>query len=272
MVAMIRSSQTTQQLITFTTARPNDVTIVVDFSGSGESPGGLVWAGDGSASLLLAVHKAAPPQPSAYSTLRVVDLATKQVREISRITSGSFFMPIAWRPDRGVAAAVEIAAGAASTYDLVRGGGPAVERTPLGGSGGPIIASRDGLRVAAVITFAPEVPPAVSWWPMDQPGTRNDIATKSNGRVELAAFRPGAPDELGVSVTAPSVGGPVPPHFELWNVTSGMQRVVTTTVGFEFWRVEGSAAISGTTLIDPASGQTTTLPGGAFKIADVVLF
>ena len=271
-VAMIRTGQTGQQLIAFTTSKPNDVAILIDFAGSGESAGGLVWAGDGAASLLLAVHKSPPPGQSAYSTLRVVDVATKQVREIARITSGSFFMPIAWRPDRSIGAAVEIAAGAASAYDLVRGGGPAIERTQLGGAGGPITASRDGLRVAAVITPAPEVGPTVSWWPMDQPSARKDIVILNSSRVEFAAFRPGAPDELGVRAQAPSVGGPVPAHFELWNVATGAQRAVSTTIGFEFWRVDGSAAIAGTTLIDPSTGATTPLPGGAFKVAEVVLF
>jgi len=270
-VALVRTSQTTQQLITFSTNKPNDVTIVVDLSGSGELAGGVVWAGDGSATVLLAVHKQSIPgpnqAPTVYSTLRVVDVGTRQVREIARVTNGAYFMPLAWRPDRKIGAALEVAAGAANSYDLVREGTPAPERTPLGVMYGAITASRDGLRIAAVMA------PAVRWWPMDQPSAAKELIADSRGRAEYAAFRPGS-DELGVQVTAPSTAPGVPPpgHFEIWNTITGKQRGFGPSVGFDRWRVDGSAALSGSFLVDPDTGATTQLPGGAFKIADVVLF
>jgi hypothetical protein len=130
---------------------------------------------------------------------------------------------------------------------------------------GPITASRDGLRIAAVMA------PAVRWWPMDQPSAAKELIADSRGRADFAAFRPGT-DELGVSVGAPSVGGVPPPgHFEIWSL-SGQQRVVSATAGFSRWRADGTAAIDGTSLVDPSTGAVTPLPGGAFKIADVVLF
>src|SRR5712691_5331929 len=133
-VAMIRSGETGSQLITFATSKPNDVTIVFDFAGSGEAPGGVVWAGDGAGIVLFAVHKLsspAPQMPTTYSTLRVVDVASRQVREIARITNGAYFLPLAWRPDRRTGAAAEIAAGAANSYDVIREGAK-MEQTPLG--------------------------------------------------------------------------------------------------------------------------------------------
>jgi len=280
-VALVRTGQTGQQLITFTTNKPNDVTIAIDFTGSGESAGGLVWAGDGARSVVIAVHKltsTSPQFPTAYSSLRAVDLATKQVREIARITNGSYFFPIAWRSDRKIAAALEVAAGAASSYDLAREGATVPERTPLGGFYGPVTASRDGLRVAAIVNPGPDVAdPSVRWWPMDQPAAAKTIASIQKERPELAAFRPGSPDEIGVSAIGPCVGCqggqgvPPPGHFEIWNVATGQQRVVSTTAGFALWRADGTAAIQGSTLVDPATGATTQLPG-AFKVVDVVLF
>ena len=59
---------------------------------------------------------------------------------------------------------------------------------------------------------------------------------------------------------------------EIWNVATGAQRVVSPTLGFQFWRVDGSAAIDGSNLVDPNTGVTTQLPGGAFKIVATVLF
>ena len=253
-VAVLAGGETGTSLIWFTTARPNDVTRVLGFAGSGEVAGPIVWAGDNSPSVLFAAYRqtgASPQAPTTYSALRVVDLGTNQVREIARINNGSRVMPVAWRPDRRFAGAIEVVAGAANTYDVVRDGSPDVERTPLGGAGGAVSASRDGLRIAAIVTAAPEVTPVVRWWPSDQPAAARTIASTQNGRPELASFRPGAPDELGVSIAAPCVacqGVPPPGHFEIWNVATGAQRVVNATVGFQMWRADGSAAIQGATL------------------------
>ena len=271
-VAMIRTGQTGHQLITFATDRPNEVTIVVDFAGSGENAGGVVWAGDGAGSVLLAVHKpsgSSPQGPTLYASLRVADVASKQVREIARITNGSYFFPLAWRSDRRVAGAAEIAAGSANTYDLVREGARSdlsPESTPLGVAYSALTASRDGTHI--VTTFEHR---AVRWWEIDQPSAMKELTAPNNSGVDYAAFRPGR-DEIGVNATAPVTGGGVPPgHFEIWSL-SGPQRVVSTTVGFAFWRIDGTAALMGTLLIDPDTGATTQLPGGVFKIVDVVAF
>ena len=272
-VAMIRSGETAQELITFTTARPNDITRIAPsaFLSGQEFAGSIVWAGDGSNSVLVSVHvtpfSTSPDPQSTYSALKAVDLTTNQAREIARITNGRYLQPLAWRPDRRLAAAAETDGSNVGSYDLVREGNPAPERTNITGVFAiGINASRDGLRVVAVAA------PAVRWWPMDQPNAAKELIAGSNGRAEYAAFRPGA-DELGVRVTAASASAGVPPpgHFEIWSL-SGEQRIVSTTVGFSFWRADGSAAIDGTVLIDPSSGATTPLPGGAFKIVDVVLF
>jgi len=272
-VAMIRTGQTGQQLITFATDRPNDVTILVDFAGSGENAGGVVWAGDGAGSVLFAAHKPSGPSPQSptiYAALRVADVASKQVREIARITNGSYLLPLAWRSDRRVAGAAEIAAGSANTYDLVREGARSdlsPERTPLGVAYGALTASRDGSRIATTFEHR-----AVRWWDIDQPSAMKELTAQNNSGVDYAAFRPGR-DEIGVNATAPVTAGGVPPpgHFEIWSL-SGQQRVVSPTVGFAFWRVDGTAALVGTLLIDPETGATTQLPGGAFKIVDVVAF
>jgi hypothetical protein len=277
-VALVRTGQTGQQLITFTTSKPNDVTTLIDFAGSGESAGALVWAGDGARSLVIAVHKLtgpSPVSPTQYSSLRAVDLVTKQVREIARITNGASLFPIAWRSDRRVAVALEITAGSAQSYDVARDTTP-LERTVLSGSYGPVTASRDGLRVAAVFSPGPDASAAsVRWWPMDQLAAAKNINAPTGMRLEIASFRPGSPDELGVSVGAPCCpagqGVPPPGHIEIWNVSTGQQRVVSTTAGFALWRADGTAAIQGSTLIDPATGATSTMPG-AFKVVDVVLF
>ena len=95
-VAVVRSGATGLQLITFATARPNEVTVLIDFTG--ETVGGLVWAGDNSDSLLLQVEQLSGFQPDAdvvYSSLRSIDAKTKVVKEIVRITTARL-AALAW--------------------------------------------------------------------------------------------------------------------------------------------------------------------------------
>jgi hypothetical protein len=275
-VAMITSGQTGQRLITFTTSRPNDVTSVLDFAGSGEFARGLVWAGDGSSSVLIAVEKQTLGQGGGdnlivdYATLRSVDLSTRQVKELARISGQSrSLLPLAWLPARQVAAAVEQQPlGPIGDYILVRGG--ALERSALSGAINifSFSASRDGTRIVGAF------PPAIRWWPTEQPSAVTEITALNNSRAEFAAFRPGS-DELGVNAGAPSAGPGVPPpgHFEIWSPDGKTQRVVSTTASFTYWRSDGSAAFDGGgQLIDPNTGATTPLPGGAVKIAATVMF
>ena len=277
-VAMIRTGETGQQLVTFTTARPNDVTIAaIDFSTTGEVASELVWAGDSSEYVVFSVDKRAGATiTSSYSALRSYDIAAKKQSEIARITSGLHLVPLAWRFDTHVGGAIEIDAftGRVASYDVIRDNS-LTDRTPTpnlrGGDvqSGPFktqfSASRDGNRIVAV--FAP----AVRWWPVDQPGAAKELLADSKGRAEYAEFRPGT-GELGVRVLAATVGQGVPPpgHFEIWSL-SGQQRVVSPTAGFSRWRVDGTAALDGTNLVDPDSGAVTPLPG-ATKVVDVVRF
>lgn len=270
-VALIRTGQTGQQLISFTTASPNDVTTLVDFSGGGEFATYLVWAGDGTGSLLMVVEKHSRGPGGGdnliieYSALRSVDVATREVKEIARISGESRnFFPLAWLPGKQLAAALEVRTlGPVANYVLVRNG--TLERTDLktGASVSSFTASRDGHRIAGAIDTG------VRWWPIDEPLKARVIPGTAGEMPWNIAFRPGM-DELGVQVGS-GPGGAVPARFEIWSLT-GQRRVVSATTGFERWRVDGSGALAGTALIDPATGAVTQLPGGPFMIAAAVLF
>ncbi len=134
-----------------------------------------MWAGDGSASLLMGVEKHSRGPGGGdnliieFSALRAVDLATRQVREIARISGQNrnrSLFPLAWLPARGLAATLELGSlGQVVNYVRVRGS--AVERTDVSGFGGSaasFTASRDGERVAGTIGYA-----VVRWWPVDAP-------------------------------------------------------------------------------------------------------
>lgn len=268
-VALVRTSQTGQQIVSFTTARPNDVTTLVDLAGSGEVAGHLVWAGDGAQRLLVQVEKQSRGSGGGdnliidYSTLRSVDVTTHAVVEIARVSGqNNSLWPLAWLPGRQLAAALEVRPlGPVGSFVLVRGG--AIERTPMSPS--PSVASfnasRDGTRIL-MFTAA-----FVRWWPVDQPQSAKDLMAQAGETLGRAELRPGS-DEIGVDV-----GG----RLEVWSL-SGQRRVVARQAGtFLDWRVDGTAAItspdpSTVLLVDPSTGVMTPLPGGGFPVTDVVLF
>ena len=270
-IALIRTSQTGQQIVTFTTARPNDVTTVVDLAGSGELANRVVWAGDGSDSLLFDVVKETRGPGGGdnliweYSALWSVDLATRDVREVVRIGGqNTKLWALAWLPARQVVGALEMRQlGPVTNYVVVRSG--AIERTALS----PIMgvasfsASRDGLRIVVSIETS------LRWWPVDQPSAAKELMAQPGETLGHAEFRPGA-DELGVGVAE---GG----RFEIWTLTGARRVVASRAAGFLRWRVDGSAAIASSDpfavlLIDPVTGATTPLPGGGFPVAEVVMF
>jgi hypothetical protein len=270
-VALIQTSQTGQRVLTFTTARPNDVTTVVDLAGSGELASRVIWAGDGSDSLLIDAVKETRGSGGGdnaiweYSALRSVNLATREVREVARIAGqNTKLWQLAWLPARGLVGALEMRQlGLVANYVVVRNG--TVERTVMTPSPGvaSFSASRDGLRVVV------SLPAAVRWWPLDQPNAMKDLPAQPGETLGRAEFRPGS-DELGVEVPE---GG----RFEIWTLT-GQRRVVASRVGnFRAWRADGTAAFGSpdptvVLLIDPTTGATTPLPGGGFPIAATVMF
>lgn len=200
-IALIRTSQTGQQIVTFTTTRPNDVTTVVDLAGSGELANRVVWAGDGSDSLLFdAVKETRGPGGGdnliwEYSVLRSVDLVKREVREVVRIAGqNTKLWPLAWLPARQLVGALELRQlGPVANYAVVRNG--AIERTAMSPSPGvaSFSASRDGLRIVVSIETS------IRWWPVDQPSAAKELMAQPGERLGHAEFRPGA-DELGVGV------------------------------------------------------------------------
>lgn len=276
-VVIIRSAQDRQQIVTFTTARPNDLTMVVDLAGTGERATNVVWAGDGSDSILFAAVKDTGSGGGdnfggsaawEYSVLRSVDLAKRDVREVARIAGQNTagvdvrLWPLAWLPARQVAAALEMPQRqTVFNYVLVRNG--SVERTamrPTQPNVASFSASRDGERIVVSMQTS------VLWWPVDQPSAAKELPSGPGEFVDHAEFRPGA-DEIGVRA-----GG----RFEIWTLTGQRRVVAVGAAGFVHWRVDGSAAIASSdsytaVLIDPATGATTPLPGvGA--LSDVVMF
>ena len=264
-VAILRTSETGQGIITFTTAKPDEITSVMDMAGTGENVvGPPAWAADGSDSLLIGILKpgaltgVAPPP--AYSALRSVDVKTQKVIEVARTTNGFVLVPVVWHPGAGVAVAYETGDGGfAVNYLVIQG--PQVARTPFGATvgGGTLAGNQDGTRVAAIYGSPGAT---VHWWPYDRFDQQTELKPAVGDGAYRASWR-GGRDELvvatGPAATPPSTNMRV----EVWG-SQGGRRVVRDTGGVALVRVDGTAVLSfDYQLVDLTTGATTPVPKGA---------
>jgi hypothetical protein len=264
-VAILLTGQTGQVIISFTTAKPDDITYVMDMAGTGENiVGPPVWAADGSDSLLIGIIKPSAQTgiapPPAYSALRSVNVKTHNVIEVTRTTNGFVLVPVVWHPATAVAAAYETGDGGfAVNYVVMQG--PQVARTPFGASvgGGTLAANQDGTRVAAIFGSPGAT---VHWWPYDRFDQQTELKPVAGEGAYRASWR-GGRDELVVATGPASMPPSVNMRVEVWGSQSG-RRVVRDTGGIALVRVDGTAVLSfDYQLVDLTSGATTPVQKGA---------
>jgi hypothetical protein len=258
-VAIVFSGETGQGTISFTTAKPDDITNVMDMAGTGENiVGPPVWAADNSDSLLFAIIKPGAPTgiapPPAYSALRSVDVKTHKVTEVTRTTNGFVLMPVVWHPGAAVAAAYETGDGGfAVNYLVIRG--QQVTRTPFGATvgGGTLAANQDGTRVAAIYGSPGAT---IHWWPYDRFDQQTELKPAA-GDGAYGAYWRGGRDELVVATGPAAMPPSANMRVEVWGSQSG-RRVVRETGGIALVRVDGTAVLSfDYQLVDLATGATT---------------
>lgn len=262
-VAIVERTQKGGQLLTFDTSVPSQRTFVLEFSGtvvdnraSGEFPSSAVWAGDDTDSLLVTVDVYSAP--SVYTSQRVVDLQTKQVRELARIG----FVPLAWHPasDTAVGWAFRGDGGFADSYVLVRGGRVTRSQFPLGEViGSTVRASPDGRRIIAVYGgTSAQSGGTIRWWSFDRFDQQTELPSVRGEWIINASWRPGV-DELVVSV-ATGTYTPTVPRLEVWPL-QGARRVLRSSGGLLLVRSDGTAALAvDYALVDLATGATSTVP------------
>jgi hypothetical protein len=258
-VAILRTGETGQAIISFTTAKPDEITYVMDMAGTGENiVGPPVWAADNSDGLLIGIIKPGAPTgiepPPAYSALRSVDIKSHRVTEVTRTTNNFVLVPVVWHPGGAVAAAYETGPGGfAINYIVVRG--QQVARTPFGEGvvGGTLSANQDGTRVLAIYG-SPGA--SVHWWPFDRFDQHTELKPPAGEGAYRAFWRAGR-DELvvatGPAATPPSANMRV----EVWGAQSG-RRVVRDTGGIGVVRVDGTAVLGlDYQLVDLTTGATS---------------
>jgi len=269
-LAMLRTTETGQQLVWGDATRFSDAKVAVDLSGSGEFATSLVWAADNTNSIAFTVMKpgTAPgiEPPPLYSAFRSVDLGTGAVREVVRTENDRVLVPLIWRPRDNVAAAFETGPGGfASSYVVIRGG--QLERTVFDRDEPPraLQSDREGARILGLFGRSNEN--LVRWWAWDRPEQPREMRAPTGEGVVRAVWRPGA-DEIGVEILSSAPRQGMRGRFELWSVATDARRVVATDGSIEFFRADGTAAIGlrGTAapfeivVIDLATGTTAPVP------------
>ena len=264
-VAILRSGETGQGIISFTTAKPDEITYVMDMAGTGENiVGAPVWAADGSDSLLIGIIKPGAQTgidpPPAYAALRSVDIRTQAVTEVTRTTNGLVLVPVVWHPGGAVAAAYETGPGGfALSYLIIKG--QQVSRTafPAGVIGGTLAANQDGTRVAAIYGTEGAT---VHWWPYDRFDQQTELKP-SAGEGAYRAYWRGGRDELVVATGPAAMPPSANMRVEVWGSHEG-RRVVRDTGGVALVRIDGSAALAfDYQLVDLTTGATTPVQKGA---------
>ena len=253
-VAMLRTSQTGSQLVTFQTNQPQQVATVLDFAGTGEGPGAIAWAADNSSSVLISVHKFRPTESTEYTSLRVVDLATKNVTEIARFTDGRFLVPLYWDPATRTAAAYETGPGGFGVdYVFVRGSTATRTNFPF-----ETIASsiKSDARTGRVLAIVGRDGSAVSTWRLERFNERTDLRPVAGEQVRVAFWRPNI-EEVVVGVGPLSTGPNPPTRIEAWTEVNAHRLMAGGGAsGLLLVRVDGTAALSGDfTLVDLETGR-----------------
>jgi hypothetical protein len=232
-----------------------------------ENPGSVVWSPDMSAIAFTAQDAGATQGVTPkYDSIRTLDLATGAVRELARITDGSYYQIVGWDKSAGTLAAqinpyppVE---GKRSTYLVI---GPSGTKTmPVDGPSA-YAASPDARTVVGLQCSAATA--CSLWtWPLADYGARADQHLPAGLSMNVVGFRPGTND-VGLTVFEQSGNSG---RMALWSASAGLRTVYPFPAGRSptggwFFRADGSAAVVNfgvgeDLVIDIATGQSTRLP------------
>lgn len=232
-----------------------------------ENPGPVLWSADVSAIAFTAQDAGATQGViPKYDSIRTLDLTTGAVRELARITDGSYYQIVAWDKPSGTLAAQILpyppVAGKKSTYLVI---GPSGTRT-LPVDGPTSYATSSDARTVVGLQCAAATGCSLWTWPLADYGARVDQGLPAGLSLNVIGFRPGTSD-VGLTVFEQSGGSG---RIALWSASAGLRTVYPFPAGHSpsgpwFFRADGSAVIvnfgiGDDLVIDIATGQSTRLP------------
>ena len=230
----------------------------------------VVWSSDRSG--LVAVVESSgqvgtAEAPGPFSALRVVDTPTRSIHEISRLTDGSQYWPVAWdRVTRLVGACAYGGADAMGIAWVVVGEDALTSRVPME-TGIPAITIRaSGNDVLGVLNGS-----VLRVWSLASYNDHREFGAAAGEHIAFARWRPGA-DEIVVLVAD---------RLELWPKAGGDRRVVARGLpaandllvssdgALAFVTFDGGASA---TAVDLATGRSAPLPMSGSRLAAPISF
>jgi hypothetical protein len=186
------------------------------------------------------------------------------VREIARITDGSYYQVLAWDKRSDTIAAVVIPhAQPASTYVVI---GPSGTKTfPLDGGWG-MYGSPDAQSVVGIHCAGSPDGCSFWTWPLADFAARKDQHFPAGLSLGVFGWRPGSSD-VGLSVS--DLGTFANTHLELWSPSAGRRTAYRFTGGLSlpsqpFFRADGSAIFlpgyGEGVVVDLSTDATSPLP------------
>lgn len=231
-----------------------------------EVPGPVLWAADMSAIAFTAQDSGATQGViPKYDSIRTLDLATGAVRELARITDGSYYQLVGWDKPAGTLAAQILpyppVAGKRSTYLVIAPSG--TKTTPVDG---PTAYTSADARTVVGLQCTAAAACSLWTWPLADYSARADHHLPAGLSLGLIGFRPGTGD-VGLTVFEQSGSSG---RIALWSASAGLRTVYAFPAGRSpggpwFFRSDGSAviisfAIGEDLVVDIATGQSTRLP------------
>jgi hypothetical protein len=202
-----------------------------------------------------------------FSALRVIDAPTRSIREISRVTDGSQYWPVArTRVTRLVGACVYGGADAAGIARVVVDEDALSSRTPME-TGIPAITVRaSGNDVLGVMNSS-----VIRVWTIASYTEHREFGAAAGERIAFARWKPGS-DEIVVLVAD---------RLEVWSKAGGDRKIVTRGLpaasdllvssdgALAFVTFDGGARA---TAVDLATGDTAPLPMSGSRLAATISF
>ena len=232
-----------------------------------ENPGSVLWSADMTAiAFTLQNAEATQGVIPKYDSIRTLDLTTGAVRELARITDGSYYQIVGWDKPAGTLAAqinpYPSDGTKKSTYLVI---GPSGNKTTPVDGPSAYAASPDG-RTVVGLQCAAATACSLWTWPLADYGARADQRLPAGLSLNVIGFRPGTSD-VGLTVFEQSGGSG---RITLWSAAAGLRTAYQIPTGrFPsgpwFFRADGSAVIVNfgigeNLVIDIATGQSTRLP------------
>ena len=263
------SDGATRELRVFDVTAPDQDTSLATVLDS-ERGAELVWSSDrtGLVAVVESSGRAGGGEaPGAFSALRIVDVPTRSIHEISRLTDGSQYWPVAWdRVTRLVGACVYGGADAIGIAWVVVGEDALSSRVPME-SGIPAATIRaSGNDVLGVLNGS-----VLRVWTIASYNNHREFGAPAGERIAFARWRPGA-DEIVVLIAD---------RLEIWPKAGGDRRVVARglpTASGLLVSSDGALAVlttdggSSATAIDLATGGTAPVPMSGAALAAPVSF